>query len=390
MSCITLDKLIYYLLLVYALSSSISIAMANIAISLASLVAIARVLKEPLQISLDKNILKVIGIFFVVGCISSLVSPSPIEGLKTLWGYFYRMFPLVLSALFLRSREQLYTIILTMALSIGITAIYGVWQGVHGVRALAFTSNAMILAGYLTLMIPLLFVTALEYPNINEKVRLFLLGILVIAILAMLFNLTRGAWLAIAIFFAFYIFLGMKKNKKAIIPLLLFTIMCSMLVIGNPSFNDRVRSITDFTTNQSNAERLLLWESSWRIFKDYPLLGIGPGNFKKIYNEQYISPESKVPNLGHAHNNFLHILAEQGILGCLAFCVMFIYFLYSGFNNYRKGFVLFKIFFFCTITLLIQGLTEFNFGDSAVIRMYWFILGIAQAEAYSLNPGTVK
>ena len=33
--------------------------------------------------------------------------------------------------------------------------------------------------------------------------------------------------------------------------------------------------------------------------------------------------------------------------------------------------------FFVTIGLLLQGLTEFNFGNAAVIRLYWLLAGVA-------------
>ena len=33
--------------------------------------------------------------------------------------------------------------------------------------------------------------------------------------------------------------------------------------------------------------------------------------------------------------------------------------------------------FFATLGLLLQGLTEFNFGNAAVIRLYWLFVGVA-------------
>ena len=32
-----------------------------------------------------------------------------------------------------------------------------------------------------------------------------------------------------------------------------------------------------------------------------------------------------------------------------------------------------------TVGILLQGLTEFNFGNAAVIRLYWFFAGLAMA-----------
>lgn len=382
MNVSVLDKIGYYLLLLYALASSISIAAANLAVSLAAVLALIRHIKEPIELNFDKNLLIYISLFFTAGLLSSAFSSESLRGIDTLWGYLYRMFPMFLAILFLKRSDQLLQVIVVMAISIGIADVYAIWQGMHhNYRAMAFTSNPMIMAGFLIQMIPVLLLMGFEYPGNNRAMKFFFLTSTIISIIALGFNGTRGAWLAVGVLLVAYILINIKRNKKASISVLLLLCMCAVATI-NPHIQNKISSFTDIKTNKSNVERLLLWESSWRIFKDYPILGIGPGSFRKVYNEQYISPQAKVQYLGHAHNNFLHILAEEGILGFISFMTIYIYILYSSFQSYRRGFVLSGILFFCTLTLLIQGLTEFNFGDSAVIRMYWFIVGLAYAEQF--------
>ena len=38
--------------------------------------------------------------------------------------------------------------------------------------------------------------------------------------------------------------------------------------------------------------------------------------------------------------------------------------------------------FFATLGLLLQGLTEFNFGNAAVIRLFWLLAGVATTGMY--------
>lgn len=377
----TFDKLIYYLLLLYAFSSSISIAAANVAISFAALFALIRHIREPISFTFDKKLAGFIFGFLSISIISSLCSDAPLVGVETVWGYLYRMFPLLLTVLFVKRKSQVITILSFMLASICIADGYAIWQGIHGnYRALAFNSNPMIFAGFLILMIPFLLVSKLEY---NLEKRLLSKGVtlgIVLSISGLSFNGTRGAWLAVSIFFLCYFIINMKKNLK----ISLYIVGIFLLSIGIfstvPHSQENIKSMVNISTNNSNIERILLWQSAWEMFKDYPLLGIGPGRFREVYNQSYISPHAKATYLGHAHNNFLHVLVESGILGLLAFAGLTFYLLYSSYMNYRRGYILSGILFFCTVTLLIQGLTEFNFGDSAVIRMYWFIVGIAQAE----------
>lgn len=87
---------------------------------------------------------------------------------------------------------------------------------------------------------------------------------------------------------------------------------------------------------------------------------------------------AKEPDLSHAHNNFVHMAAETGILGLTGFVYMFGYILYISWQRCRlfPANIWAAGCFFVTVGLLMQGLTEFNFGNSAVTRLYWFIVGL--------------
>jgi O-antigen ligase len=73
--------------------------------------------------------------------------------------------------------------------------------------------------------------------------------------------------------------------------------------------------VTD--ANFSIIERLAHWMAAWRMWEMAPWLGIGPGNYPAIY------PAVQVPGwddpLGHAHNIYLNVLAESGLVGLAAY-----------------------------------------------------------------------
>ncbi|MBI1296302.1 hypothetical protein GC175_15215 [bacterium] len=73
--------------------------------------------------------------------------------------------------------------------------------------------------------------------------------------------------------------------------------------------------ITD--ENFSVIERLAHWIAALRMWESAPWLGIGPGNYNAVY------PEVRLPRwespLGHAHNIYLNVLAESGLLGLTAY-----------------------------------------------------------------------
>jgi O-antigen ligase len=72
--------------------------------------------------------------------------------------------------------------------------------------------------------------------------------------------------------------------------------------------------------NFAVVERMAQLQAGWRMLLSSPLLGIGPGNYSVAYptfavGEWYISR-------GHAHNFYLHIAAEAGVVGLAAYLAL--------------------------------------------------------------------
>jgi putative inorganic carbon (HCO3(-)) transporter len=76
--------------------------------------------------------------------------------------------------------------------------------------------------------------------------------------------------------------------------------------------------ITD--ENFSTIERLAHWAAAWRMFDAHPWLGVGSGQYATIYPQVALS-RWRDP-LGHAHNYYLHILAQGGLVGLGAYLLM--------------------------------------------------------------------
>ena len=75
---------------------------------------------------------------------------------------------------------------------------------------------------------------------------------------------------------------------------------------------ERFRGIT---VNQ----RILVWKDCIHIIKDFPLFGSGLGTFKYIY-PLYKENLKIAFDYHYAHNDYIHLLVETGLLGF--FCLM--------------------------------------------------------------------
>lgn len=379
MKITTLDNTVYYLLLCYALFSSTFKEIGAGFLYIATLCAIIRHVKQPLLFIVDQKLKRAIILFFLTGFLSIPFSVQPFDGIGELVTLLLRMvLPFILVIGFIKQRQQLFSILIAMVTSLVIADMYAIWQGVHGnYRALAFSEHPMTLAGYLLQMIPLILVFFVEDQEVSKRWRVVFGMALIFSTVALVYNGTRGAWIAVILTLLFYGFLNIKKKPKILLGMFTLFVIIGIIAFHSPSLKHRIDTIDD-DKFQSNAERLLIWHSAWNMFLDHPITGVGIGNYEKAYKEQYISPKAKEPKLSHAHNNFLQVLADRGIIGFFGFTYLFGYILFNAYRSYSKCKDLWGLaIFLVTISLLLQGFTEYNAGNSAVTRMYWFLLGLS-------------
>lgn len=383
-------RLDFYLAAVYAFFLCISLAGTNVILGIAliwGMVSWKRL--RDYSISLDGNFVKAIMLFLGSMLLSTVVATDTHMALQQIWSQTCRFLPLILAITYVRTKKQLSIILLLLGISIMIADLYSVKQSIEGIRrATAFTSNAMLYAGQLILLLPIFSAALLAGKNVESKKRLFFVIVILLSIIGLLLNGTRGAWLAVFLALCIPMMIIAKKNPRMWIGVLLGVIVCSMFVLNNPYIEGRLRSMTDLS-QRSPAERLLVWSSAWQMFKDNPIIGVGTNNFEKVYMEKYISPKATL-KLTHAHNNFLQMLAENGIIGFCTFAFLFGYIFFSKFKEYLKapdtnywalGIAL------ATLSLLLHGLTEYNFDDPQVMRLYWFLLGLSYVSR-QINEGS--
>lgn len=150
------------------------------------------------------------------------------------------------------------------------------------------------------------------------------------------------------------------------------------------------RACDHFGINYSAAYmRPMVWKNTFEMFKDHELLGVGYANF------QYVLPayDPQEPLKPHAHNQFLQVLAELGIVGLLLFvalCVFMIERIASSAvaghaNGDRERVVIARATGFALFVFLLQSVFEpplaFPFGAIAFFTLY----GLATAPSASVG-----
>jgi O-antigen ligase len=149
---------------------------------------------------------------------------------------------------------------------------------------------------------------------------------------ALLFSWSRGAWLA---FGAGVAALALFWPRKRIYGVLIlgFALMLALLTIRTGLMPESVTArltgfAEDFTVgdvrgkdinddNYSVLERQAHWQAGLDMLRDEITLGVGFGNYTDAY-AQYALINWPDP-LGHAHNYYINLLAEVGVIGSAAY-----------------------------------------------------------------------
>ena len=257
-------------------------------------------------------------------------------------------------------------------LSMLISSFYGLYQYyyLHLPRTVAFCGPLAF--GNLLGIVMLFTITFMLWSDTKKNNKIILLFTTLLFGLNLLCTLARGAWLGFlgGLFILFWL-----KNKKLLIFLATF---CIILLLGLPPvYVDRFYS--SFNTND-NLTRLVLWKAAIQLFLDHPINGVGIGNYSNMFQTKYTQGKDLTTTV-HAHNNFLHYMAEMGIIGLLSFTWLMLAVLRLLYQNYKQNpdpnWRLFFLASFCGIIVFnIQGLTENTFADAETIRFFWFLLGL--------------
>ncbi|HEY9179527.1 MAG TPA: O-antigen ligase family protein [Candidatus Baltobacteraceae bacterium] len=158
------------------------------------------------------------------------------------------------------------------------------------------------LAGYLIIFLPIAF--AVARVTASTALRVLALCALVMGTAAFALTFSRAGWMGFAAAVAFYAFAtGIVRRRYA--PLIVLAGLAAVLVVFNAHHNPA-----------ENYTRLSIWQAGLEIVRRFPLTGVGPFDFARIY------PLVRLPDgdltAFHAHSFLLTIFAETGIAGIVA------------------------------------------------------------------------
>ncbi len=316
--------------------------------------------------------------FICASLLATLTATAPLSSLVECrnlleWVVFY----LVLNTLRSEARATLLVRLLIAAGTV--MACYGLWQVLtYGPTfRIAGTSSYMTFGGQLMLLC----ILALSQLLFHSPSRhwFWLVPAFVILLIALVGTQTRNAWLGFLIACPILLIL---RHRAFLLGLPLLCVIAFML--APPAVQDRIRSfgnLQDITVQQ----RFFMWRSGLEMTRDHPWTGVGMGVMREM-ERRYRAPDAPfVPErrLSHLHNNIVQIAAELGLIGLIAWATIWVVFLWRGWRVYRqlespegrdKALIIGSL--TCVIGFLVAGLFEYNFGDSEIVSILYFIMAL--------------
>ncbi|MGC8952649.1 O-antigen ligase family protein [Chloroflexus sp.] len=313
-----------------------------------------------------------LAVFLWTLAVTAALTPlSRSEGLKeTLrWGTVLLIYLAAMSALQDPDRVQWRRAVLVACLLAApvITALIGIGQHLTGigpasfavgggrVRAYGTIGQPNSFAGYLNQAWPLatgfglVMIAAHRWHTWRDRLHLGVVFITAGSLIGgLLVSFSRGGWLGAALgATVMTVVLGVWYGRQMLrqsIPVILMAVFGGVILLNSgllpTALSSRltsiivnlqpfdVRNIEITPDNFAVVERMAHLQAAWHMVRERPLLGVGPGNFTIAYERLVYSGQTPTwikpwyDSRGHAHNYYLHIAAESGLIGLSAYLLL--------------------------------------------------------------------
>ena len=382
------DWLIGAFLILFVFWSPISITGAQTAVSFAFLFWVVRMLMMR-KLSLLRNPLYLpITVFLIVGAIAVIRAVDfklSLRGYRGLW--WVSIFFLTVNNV--KNEGQFKKLMRILILITTTAGAYGIFQHLTKIdffgnvkhlhlplaRSTGFFDGPATFGNYILLLLPVIIGLSSYSKTRREKRWLGLSSLIILT--AIIFSYGRGVWLGLI---GGLTFMAILSSRRLFLSIVAGIIICSMFIISLPSSEFAQRVLWTIRSERPLGDRIELWEGSLRIIGDYPVTGVGWKGFRRLYTRYNPIEGGELPC--YAHNNFVDVAVESGLLG-------FGVFLWFLLGIYKVGFRIFKKleddgyfkgiawgFLGSFTAFLIAGLSQYNFGDSEVVMLFYFLLGM--------------
>jgi O-antigen ligase len=223
----------------------------------------------------------------------------------------------------------------------------------------------------ITLAIPMAAYLVTVYQN--KWLKLIYTGAVPLIVYAVFLTGTRTAAIVAIIGVAYWLFTYRKSSLKLKVSILVLFMMSVVLVfsLAPKESVDRIftsgKSISSGTLNS----RTVIWGASLNQWKNAPIIGNGIGSLGSVLSTEHVQYDS-------AHNTYIHILTENGLVGLSLYLFLIISILYYTLQTplNQKSFLIALL-----MVILVSQITQHTHFHKET----WFALTMLAIHAYAFS-----
>ena len=221
------------------------------------------------------------------------------------------------------------------------------------------------------------------FRRMNGKARWFYGGGSVLLLVCLLWTYARGAWLAVLA--TLFLMVLLRKSRNMFLLLVLGVAL--VLALSPAMLKVRFASLADLKDG-TLTERRLLWEESLEMIRQRPWLGFGVNTYSKV--EPYFKSNKVYTDNQYAHNGYLQMAAETGLLGLGSFLLLLSVFfsetarvLPKSKDAFLKSAALSVL--LGIVSFLIHSATDTDLQSLRLVSAFWLSMGLTWAAVRILE-----
>ncbi len=216
----------------------------------------------------------------------------------------------------------------------------------------------------------------------------------ILQMVGMVLHFKRGVWCAFLGCLFLFVLTSKGRLRRVIVMGMCALALLTLPLLGIPQVKERIRQSLDELQCKGEGKRGDLWFSiAPRLIRENPW-GVGWNSLRHEDLERHA--EYVQPNHNHLHNNVLQVAVELSLPGLLVWCVwmglagyyMLIAYLKQRGIAPRTARIPLSI-LIAFLGLHLNGIVEYNFGDSEVLLLFSVLIGLGQACCQGY-PATLK
>jgi O-antigen ligase len=255
------------------------------------------------------------------------------------------------------------------------------WTRGRDWRATGFYSHWVTYAEVLQLIASLALGLFLALQRKKSLLGWLLLAAVVGLVFALGMTVTRASWIGFAVSVAVMLMMSVSRRT------LLIAGACAIpLVLGGLILLQQKRNVGLIDAqDQSTSWREMVWREGFDLLVSSPrhlLVGVGMDSIKGHWREWRLFDEGRQP-IGHMHSNLLQIALERGVPALIVWLLLMAVYARMLIGIVRtsidlpeaRGVALGA--FGGLAGFFVSGVVHYNWGDSEVVTVFYFIMGLS-------------